>query len=89
MTKKWNTRTQLVHEGSRRSQYGEMAEAIFLTQGFAYPDAETAEARIRAVRELHSGSRLIPGTPIFGCPECGEPNETEPCATILALDGGA
>jgi O-succinylhomoserine sulfhydrylase len=45
MTKKWNTRTQLVHEGSRRSQYGEMAEAIFLTQGFAYPDAETAEAR--------------------------------------------
>ncbi|MBL4928693.1 O-succinylhomoserine sulfhydrylase [Fuscibacter oryzae] len=45
MTKKWNTRTQLVHEGSRRSQYGEMAEAIFLTQGFAYPDAESAEAR--------------------------------------------
>jgi O-succinylhomoserine sulfhydrylase len=49
MTKKWNTRTQLVHEGSRRSQYGEMAEAIYLTQGFAYPDAEAAEARfIRA-----------------------------------------
>lgn len=45
MTKDWKTRTTLVHEGSRRSQYGEMAEAIFLTQGFAYPDAETAEAR--------------------------------------------
>lgn len=45
MTKDWKTRTKLVHEGSRRSQYGEMAEAIFLTQGFAYPDAETAEAR--------------------------------------------
>ncbi|MBC7478154.1 MAG: O-succinylhomoserine sulfhydrylase [Pseudorhodobacter sp.] len=44
-TKDWNTRTKLVHEGSRRSQYGEMAEAIFLTQGFVYPDAETAEAR--------------------------------------------
>ena len=41
----WKTRTKLVHEGSRRSQYGEMAEAIFLTQGFAYPDAETAEER--------------------------------------------
>ena len=41
----WKTRTKLVHEGSRRSHYGEMAEAIFLTQGFAYPDAETAEAR--------------------------------------------
>ena len=45
MTKDWNTRTKLVHEGSRRSHYGEMAEAIFLTQGFVYPDAETAEAR--------------------------------------------
>ena len=45
MTKDWKTRTQLVHEGSRRSQYGEMAEAIFLTQGFAYESAESAEAR--------------------------------------------
>ena len=41
----WKTRTQLVHEGSRRSQYGEMAEAIFLTQGFVYETAEAAEAR--------------------------------------------
>ena len=41
----WNIRTKLVHEGSRRSQYGEMAEALYLTQGFAYPDAEAAEAR--------------------------------------------
>ena len=46
MTKKtWNTRTKLVHEGSRRSQYGEMAEAIFLTQGFVYATAEDAEQR--------------------------------------------
>ena len=45
MTKDWKTRTKLVHEGSRRSQYGEMAEAIFLTQGFAYPTAESAESR--------------------------------------------
>ncbi len=45
MTNAWKTRTKLVHEGSRRSQYGEMAEAIFLTQGFAYPDAESAEQR--------------------------------------------
>jgi O-succinylhomoserine sulfhydrylase len=41
----WNPRTKLVHAGSRRSQYGEMAEAIYLTQGFAYPDAATAERR--------------------------------------------
>ncbi|HRK43824.1 MAG TPA: O-succinylhomoserine sulfhydrylase [Gemmobacter sp.] len=45
MGKDWKTRTTLVHEGSRRSQYGEMAEAIFLTQGFVYPTAEAAEAR--------------------------------------------
>ena len=44
-SKDWKTRTQLVHEGTRRSQYGEMAEAIFLTQGFVYPTAEAAEAR--------------------------------------------
>ncbi|HEX9858231.1 MAG TPA: aminotransferase class I/II-fold pyridoxal phosphate-dependent enzyme, partial [Paracoccaceae bacterium] len=45
MSNDWKTRTQLVHEGSRRSQYGEMAEAIFLTQGFVYETAESAEAR--------------------------------------------
>jgi O-succinylhomoserine sulfhydrylase len=41
----WKTRTKLVHEGTRRSQYGEMSEAIFLTQGFVYATAEQAEAR--------------------------------------------
>ncbi|MGL6209920.1 MAG: O-succinylhomoserine sulfhydrylase [Paracoccaceae bacterium] len=47
----WKTRTQLVHEGSRRSQYGEMAEAIFLTQGFVYETAEQAEARFQKAGE--------------------------------------
>lgn len=47
----WKTRTKLVHQGSRRSQYGEMAEAIFLTQGFVYPDAEAAEARFQKAGE--------------------------------------
>ena len=41
----WKTRTKLVHSGARRSQYGEMSEAIFLTQGFVYDSAEQAEAR--------------------------------------------
>ncbi|MFO1142455.1 MAG: O-succinylhomoserine sulfhydrylase [Amaricoccus sp.] len=44
----WSLRTRLVHGGTRRSQYGETSEAIFLTQGFVYPDAETAEARFIA-----------------------------------------
>ncbi|MEO1551078.1 MAG: O-succinylhomoserine sulfhydrylase [Pseudomonadota bacterium] len=38
-------RTKLVHGGTTRSQFGEMSEAMYLTQGFVYPDAETAEAR--------------------------------------------
>ena len=45
MTADWKTRTKLVHTGTRRSQYGEMSEAIFLTQGFVYDTAEAAEAR--------------------------------------------
>ncbi|WP_045389265.1 O-succinylhomoserine sulfhydrylase [Falsirhodobacter sp. alg1] len=45
MSKDWKPRTKLVHTGSRRSQYGEMAEAIFLTQGFVYDTAEQAEKR--------------------------------------------
>ncbi len=45
MTSDWKTRTKLVHEGIRRSQYGEVSEAIFLTQGFVYDSAEQAEAR--------------------------------------------
>ncbi len=42
---KHGKRTRLVHGGTKRSQWGEMSEAIFLTQGFAYDSAEAAEAR--------------------------------------------
>jgi O-succinylhomoserine sulfhydrylase len=45
MSKDWNKRTTLVHGGTRRSQYNEVSEAIFLTQGFVYDSAEQAEAR--------------------------------------------
>ncbi|OJH43293.1 O-succinylhomoserine sulfhydrylase [Paracoccus sp. SM22M-07] len=40
-------RTRAVHHGTRRSQYGEMAEAIFLTQGFVYDNAAQAEGRFQ------------------------------------------
>ncbi len=43
--KTWKKRTKAVHEGVRRSQYNEVSEAIFLTQGFVYDTAEAAEAR--------------------------------------------
>ncbi|MEO9649651.1 MAG: O-succinylhomoserine sulfhydrylase [Roseobacter sp.] len=45
MTKDLSARTRAVHAGTRRSQYGEVSEAIFLTQGFVYDTAEQAEGR--------------------------------------------
>ena len=45
MSNDWQPRTRAVHAGTRRSQYGEVSEAIFLTQGFVYESAEHAEAR--------------------------------------------
>ena len=45
MENEWNRRTKLVHAGTRRSGWGEVSEAIFLTQGFVYDSAEQAEAR--------------------------------------------
>ncbi|MEL7098792.1 MAG: O-succinylhomoserine sulfhydrylase [Pseudomonadota bacterium] len=44
-------RTKAVHAGTRRSQYGEVSEAIFLTQGFVYDTAEAAAARFEAAGE--------------------------------------
>lgn len=46
-TRNWRPETTLVHEGTLRSQFGEMSEAIFLTQGYVYETAEAAEARFK------------------------------------------
>ncbi|TCM72004.1 O-succinylhomoserine sulfhydrylase [Rhizobium sp. BK068] len=51
MSKTWRPATQLVHDGSLRSQYGETSEAIYLTQGFVYESAEAAEARFKGETE--------------------------------------
>ena len=45
--KDWKPATRLVHGGTIRSQFGEMSEALFLTQGFVYPNMEAAEARFK------------------------------------------
>ncbi|WP_024879695.1 O-succinylhomoserine sulfhydrylase [Methylosinus sp. LW3] len=45
--KKLRPATQLVHGGGLRSQFGELSEAMFLTQSFAYPTMEAAEARFK------------------------------------------
>lgn len=39
--------TRLVHGGTTRSPFGETSEALFLTQGFVYDDAESCEARFK------------------------------------------
>ncbi len=51
MPKTWKPRTKLVHDGVRRSQYGEVAEPIFLTQGFVYDTAEQAAQRFEKAGE--------------------------------------
>ncbi len=41
----WDVETRLVRGGMARSPYGEISEALFLTQSFAYESAEAANAR--------------------------------------------
>lgn len=43
----WQPETALVHGGIVRSQFGETSEALFLTQGYVYDNAEQAEARFK------------------------------------------
>ncbi|KQZ15585.1 O-succinylhomoserine sulfhydrylase [Mesorhizobium sp. Root554] len=43
----WKPATQLVHAGTLRSEFGELSEAMFLTQGYHYKSAEQAEARFK------------------------------------------
>ena len=61
MTDNWKPRTRAVHGGTRRSQYGEVSEAIFLTQGYVYNDAESAESRFL---ELDQMNLFTPGMEI-------------------------
>ncbi len=51
MSTDWKTRTKLVHSGIRRSQYGEVSEPLFLTQGFVYDSAEQAAQRFEKAGE--------------------------------------
>ena len=49
-----NPATLLVHGGTRRSQFEETSEAIFMTSGFVYGSAEAAEAAF-----ANDGSRFV------------------------------
>ena len=48
---RWGRSTRMVHEGVRRSPFGETSEALFLTQGFVYSGPEAAEARFKGEDE--------------------------------------
>jgi O-succinylhomoserine sulfhydrylase len=50
--------TRLVHAGSLRSQFGETSEALFLTQGYVYETAATAEARFKGESPGYQYSRF-------------------------------
>jgi O-succinylhomoserine sulfhydrylase len=45
----WRPQTRLVRGGLARSAFGETAEAIYLTSGYVYDDAEQAEARFKNI----------------------------------------
>lgn len=44
-TRDWSDETKLVRGGMARSGYGEISEALYLTQSFAYESAAAADAR--------------------------------------------
>jgi len=49
--------TRLVHEGQERTPFGETSEALFITQGFVYESAESAERRFLNEEPGYSYSR--------------------------------
>lgn len=49
--------TRLVHEGLQRTPFGETSEALFITQGFVYESAESAERRFLNEEPGYSYSR--------------------------------
>ena len=50
--------TQLVHAGILRSQFGETSEALFLTQGYVYDSALSAEKRFKNEEPGYQYSRF-------------------------------
>jgi O-succinylhomoserine sulfhydrylase len=50
--------TRLVHGGVHRTHHGETAEALFLTSGYVYDDAEQAEATFAGKAEHYQYSRF-------------------------------
>jgi O-succinylhomoserine sulfhydrylase len=57
-TAHYRTATRLVHGGIQRSQFGETAEALYLTSGYVYDNAEQAEATFTGDIDRYQYSRF-------------------------------
>ena len=58
ITSKWRPATQAVRGGTWRSEHGETSEAMFLTSGYTYDDAETVASRFAGDEDGMTYSRL-------------------------------
>ena len=52
----WNLETKLVRGGMARTPYGEISEALFLTQSFAYDSAAAADMPEAVARQRSAPS---------------------------------
>src|SRR3989442_13877625 len=67
--KRYRTETRLVHAGTLRSSFGETSEALFLTQGYVYDTALSAERRFQNAGPGYQHSRFSnPTATMFGAP---------------------
>jgi O-succinylhomoserine sulfhydrylase len=58
ITSQWRPATQAVRGGTVRSEWGETSEALILSSGYTYDDAETVAARFAGEAEGMTYSRL-------------------------------
>ncbi len=58
ITSKWRPATQAVRGGTWRTEHGETSEALFLSSGFTYDNAETVAARFAGEADGMTYSRL-------------------------------
>jgi O-succinylhomoserine sulfhydrylase len=56
--RKYRPETNLVHAGTLRSSFGETSEALFLTQGYVYESAASAERRFKNEEPGYQYSRF-------------------------------
>jgi O-succinylhomoserine sulfhydrylase len=57
-TKPYRFETRLVHSGTLRSEFGETSEGLFLTQGYVYDTAGSAERRFKGEEPGYQYSRF-------------------------------